>query len=135
MDRLNLDRLHEITEKTNEKLLYSLLSEEEVTIDYKPHNEGLVELFLEFPESIGYFLLSLAGNCIFAFPVLGMGSLLLFPRLLKLFTLIGIQTWFTYFWVFHDLTWVGFFPLVIVYITFQIHLPKIKQRAAEEDGI
>lgn len=52
MDRLNLDRLHEITEKTNEKLLYSLLSEEEVTIDYKPHNEGLVELFLEFPEKM-----------------------------------------------------------------------------------
>ncbi len=90
---------------------------------------------LEFPESFGYFLQSLAGNCIFAFPVLGMGSLLLFPRLLKLFTLIVIQTWFTYFWVFHDLTWVGFFPLVIVYITFQIQLPKIKQRAAEEDGI
>ncbi|TMO74843.1 hypothetical protein CWC17_07745 [Pseudoalteromonas sp. S3785] len=90
---------------------------------------------LEFPESFGYFLLSLAGNCIFAFPVLGMGSLLLFPRLLKLFTLIGIQTWFAYFWVFHDLTWVGFFPLVIVYITFYIQLPKIKQRAAEEDGI
>ncbi len=90
---------------------------------------------LEFPESFGYFLLSLAGNCIFAFPVLGMGSLLLFPRLLKLFTLIGIQTWFAYFWVFHYLTWVGFFPLVIVYITFQIQLPIIKQRAAEEDGI
>ncbi len=90
---------------------------------------------LEFPESFGYFLLSLAGNCIFAFPVLGMGSLLLFPRLLKLFTLIGIQTWFAYFWVFHDLTWVGFFPLVIVYITFHVQLPIIKQRAAEEDGI
>ena len=90
---------------------------------------------LEFPESFGHFLLSLAGNCIFAFPVLGMGSLLLFPRLLKLFTLIGIQIWFAYFWVYHELSWVGFLPLVIVYIIFQIQLPKIKQCAAEEDGI
>ncbi|PKI16289.1 hypothetical protein, partial [Colwellia sp. 12G3] len=90
---------------------------------------------LEFPESFGYFLLSLAGNCIFAFPVLGMGSLLLFPRVLKLFTLIGIQIWFAYFWVYHELSWVGFLPLVIVYIIFQIQLPKIKQCAAEEDGI
>jgi hypothetical protein len=90
---------------------------------------------LEFPESFGYFLLSLAGNCIFAFPVLGMGSLLLFPRLLKLFTLIGIQIWFAYFWVYHELSWVGFLPLVIVYLIFQIQLPKIKQRATEEDGI
>ena len=52
MARLNLDRLHEITKKTNEKLLYALLAEEEAQIEAKPYSEGLVELFLEFPEKM-----------------------------------------------------------------------------------
>ena len=52
MARLNLDRLHEITEKTNEKLLYALLSEEEASIDSEPYDDGLVELFLVFPEKM-----------------------------------------------------------------------------------
>ena len=52
MARLNLERLHEITEKYNEKILYALLSEENVTINSEPYDEGLVELFLEFPESM-----------------------------------------------------------------------------------
>ena len=52
MARLNLDRLHEITEKYSEKILYALLSEEDVTIESEPYNEGLVELFLEFPEDM-----------------------------------------------------------------------------------
>ena len=52
MARLNLDRLHEITEKYSEKILYALLSEEDVTIESEPYNEGLVELFLEFPEEM-----------------------------------------------------------------------------------
>ena len=52
MARLNLDKLHEITEKHGEKLLYALLSEEDVTIRAEPYDEGLVELFLEFPESM-----------------------------------------------------------------------------------
>tara|TARA_R110002073_G_scaffold132031_4_gene278841 strand:- start:2926 stop:3153 length:228 start_codon:yes stop_codon:yes gene_type:complete len=50
--RLNLKNLHEITEKYDEKLLYALLSEEKVTIDAEPYDEGLVELFLEFPVSM-----------------------------------------------------------------------------------
>lgn len=90
---------------------------------------------LEFPESVGYFSFSLVGICIFSFPILGMGSLLIFPRLLKIFTLIGIQIWFAYFWVFNELTWVGFLPLVFVYLLFQMQLPKIKQRATDEKGI
>ena len=52
MARLNLKNLHEITERYDEKLLYALLSEEKVTIDAEPHDEGLVELFLEFPVSM-----------------------------------------------------------------------------------
>lgn len=52
MARLNLKNLHEITEKYDEKLLYALLSEEKVTIDAEPYDEGLVELFLEFPVSM-----------------------------------------------------------------------------------
>ena len=52
MARLNLKNLHEITEKYGEKLLYALLSEEDVTISAEPYDEGLVELFLEFPESM-----------------------------------------------------------------------------------
>ena len=52
MARLNLKNLHEITEKYGEKLLYALLSEEDVTIRAEPYDEGLVELFLEFPESM-----------------------------------------------------------------------------------
>ena len=52
MARLNLEKLHEITEKYGEKLLYALLSEENVTINAEPYNEGLMELFLEFPESM-----------------------------------------------------------------------------------
>ena len=52
MARLNLERLHEITEKYSEKILYALLSEEEVTINSEPYDEGLVELFLEFPEKM-----------------------------------------------------------------------------------
>ena len=52
MARLNLEKLHEITEKYGEKLLYALLSEEDVTIHAEPYDEGLVELFLEFPESM-----------------------------------------------------------------------------------
>ena len=52
MARLNLEKLHEITEKYDEKLLYALLSEEKVTIDAEPYDEGLVELFLEFPVSM-----------------------------------------------------------------------------------
>ena len=52
MARLNLEKLHEITEKYGEKLLYALLSEEDVTIRAEPYDEGLVELFLEFPESM-----------------------------------------------------------------------------------
>jgi len=50
--RLNLEKLHNITEKYGEKLLYALLSEEDVTINAEPYNEGLMELFLEFPESM-----------------------------------------------------------------------------------
>ena len=41
----------------------------------------------------------------------------------QLFTLIGIQIWFTYFWVYHELSWAGFLPLVIIYLIFQIQLP------------
>ena len=52
MARLNLEKLLEITEKYGEKLLYALLSEEDVTIRAEPYDEGLVELFLEFPESM-----------------------------------------------------------------------------------
>ena len=52
MARLNLEKLHEITEKYGEKLLYALLSEENVTIDAEPYDEGVVELFLEFPVSM-----------------------------------------------------------------------------------
>ena len=52
MARLNLKNLHEITERYDEKLLYALLSEEKVTIDAEPYDEGLVELFLEFPVSM-----------------------------------------------------------------------------------
>jgi hypothetical protein len=50
--RLNLKNLHEITERYDEKLLYALLSEEKVTINAEPYDEGLVELFLEFPVSM-----------------------------------------------------------------------------------
>tara|TARA_R100001594_G_C3952240_1_gene243334 strand:- start:289 stop:516 length:228 start_codon:yes stop_codon:yes gene_type:complete len=50
--RLNLDKLHEITDKHDEKLLYALLAEEDVTINSEPYSEGLVELLLEFPESM-----------------------------------------------------------------------------------
>tara|TARA_R110000824_G_scaffold331968_1_gene518584 strand:+ start:1842 stop:2069 length:228 start_codon:yes stop_codon:yes gene_type:complete len=50
--RLNLKNLHEITERYDEKLLYALLSEENVTINAEPYDEGLVELFLEFPVSM-----------------------------------------------------------------------------------
>lgn len=85
---------------------------------------------LEFPESSAYSLVSLAGNLIFILPVLGMGELLLFPRLLKLFTLVFIQIWFAYFWVFDDSHWIGFLPLVIVYVIFQTQLPKIKKSNA-----
>ncbi len=52
MARLKLDRLHEITDKYSEKILYALLAEEHVTIDSQPYNNNLVELFLEFPESM-----------------------------------------------------------------------------------
>ena len=52
MARLNLDKLHEITEKHGEKLLYALLSEEKPTISAEPYDEGLVELFLEFHEEM-----------------------------------------------------------------------------------
>ena len=52
MARLNLEKLHNITEKYGEKLLYALLSEEDVTINAEPYDEGLMELFLEFPESM-----------------------------------------------------------------------------------
>ena len=52
MDRLNLDKLHEITDKHGEKLLYALLSEEKAIINARPYDEGLVELLLEFPEEM-----------------------------------------------------------------------------------
>ena len=52
MARLNLERLHEITEKYDEKFLYALLSEEGVSIDTQPYDEGLVELLLEFPDEM-----------------------------------------------------------------------------------
>ena len=53
MARLNLEKLHEITEKYGEKLLYALLSEENVSINAEPYDDQVVELFLEFPESMG----------------------------------------------------------------------------------
>ena len=52
MARLTLERLHEITEKYDEKFLYALLSEEGVSIDTQPYDEGLVELLLEFPDEM-----------------------------------------------------------------------------------
>ena len=52
MARLNLERLHEITDKYDEKFLYALLSEEGVSIDTQPYDEGLVELLLEFPDEM-----------------------------------------------------------------------------------
>ncbi len=52
MVRLSLDRLHEITEKYNEKLLYALLAQEEASITGEPYSEDYMELFLEFPEEM-----------------------------------------------------------------------------------
>ena len=52
MARLNREKLHEITEKYGEKLLYALLSEEDVTINAEPYDDQVVELFLELPESM-----------------------------------------------------------------------------------
>ena len=52
MARLNLDKLHEITDKYDEKLLYALLAQEDASITAEPYSEGLMELFLEFPEKM-----------------------------------------------------------------------------------
>jgi len=50
--RLSLDRLHEITEKYNEKFLYALLAQEKASITGEPYLEDYMELFLEFPEEM-----------------------------------------------------------------------------------
>ena len=52
MVRLNLDKLHEVTEKYNEKFLYALLAQEKASITGEPHSEDYMELFLEFPEEM-----------------------------------------------------------------------------------
>ena len=50
--RLNLDKLHEVTEKYNEKFLYALLAQEKASITGEAYSEDYMELFLEFPEEM-----------------------------------------------------------------------------------
>ena len=52
MVRLNLDKLHEVTEKYNEKFLYALLAQEKAGITGEAYSEDYMELFLEFPEEM-----------------------------------------------------------------------------------
>ena len=46
MDRLKVENLYKITEKTNEQFLYALLAEEGAELEGRPYGEGFMELLL-----------------------------------------------------------------------------------------
>ncbi|MGX1113683.1 hypothetical protein ACSSVW_003112 [Pseudoalteromonas sp. MBR-15] len=68
----------------------------------------------------------LVGSLGFGLPLAAMGDLMLFKRVIKLLLLIAAESWFIWFWVVSELSWLAFLPLIPVFVMLQIQLPKIK---------
>jgi hypothetical protein len=68
----------------------------------------------------------LVGSLGFGLPLAVMGDLMLFKRVIKLLLLIAAETWFIWFWVVSELSWLAFLPLIPAFVMLQIQLPKIK---------
>lgn len=80
-------------------------------------------------------VISGVGSLSFALTLMGTGDLLLFPRVLKITTFILLESWFTYFWVFIEISWVAFIPLVPVYVLFKYQAPEIIKLVKEQDDL
>ncbi|TKB45368.1 hypothetical protein [Thalassotalea mangrovi] len=65
----------------------------------------------------------------FGLPLGAMGSLMLFNRSTKLVMMLICQSWFIWFWVIEQLSWLAFLPLMIAFIIVQIQMPKIKNQS------
>lgn len=68
----------------------------------------------------------LVGSLGFGLPLAAIGDLMLFKRVIKLLLLIAAESWFIWFWVISELSWLAFLPLIPAFIMLQIQLPKIK---------
>ncbi|MFK3863369.1 hypothetical protein [Pseudoalteromonas rhizosphaerae] len=68
----------------------------------------------------------LVGALFYGGIMVAMGDIIIFSKLLKVFSLIAVMCWFSYFWVVLNLSWLAFAPLVPVFILLQIQMPKIK---------
>ncbi|WP_278369093.1 hypothetical protein [Pseudoalteromonas lipolytica] len=66
------------------------------------------------------------GSLGFGLPLAAMGDLMLFKRVIKLLLLIAAESWFIWFWVVSELSWLAFLPLIPAFVMLQIQLPKIK---------
>jgi hypothetical protein len=94
-----------------------------------------VYFFEDFPKNIIPMIGSCIGALCFSLPLMAMGDLLILPKWFKIIVFILLQVWFTYFWVFYNLSWPAFLVLIPVYILLQFQVPEIKRRAKEADGI
>jgi hypothetical protein len=91
---------------------------------------------LEFPKNLFYIVASCVGALCFSLPLMAMGDLMIFPKWFKIVVFLFLQAWFTYFWVFHNLSWPAFLVLIPVYIFLQFQMPAIKRKIeAEENGL
>lgn len=68
----------------------------------------------------------LVGSLGFGLPLAAMGGLMLFRRIIKLLLLIAAESWFIWFWVVSELSWLAFLPLIPAFVILQTQLPKIR---------
>ena len=95
-----------------------------------------ISLMQEFPQSLLYMVASSIGALCFSLPLMAMGDLMILPKWFKIIVFIILQAWFTYFWVFYNLSWPAFLVLIPVYIVLQFQIPAIKRKIeAEENGL
>ena len=87
-----------------------------------------------FPEELVFAAISGLGVFCFSFPLLAMGELIQLPLWVKVISLLLLETWFTFFWVFNNSSWLAFVVLIPVYVVFKIQIPAIKSKA-ESNGL
>ena len=86
-----------------------------------------------FPQRLMFAFVSCIGSLSFSYPILAMIELSLFSYRVKAIILVFTQSWFIYFWVFSEISWIGFLPLVPVYLVMRRQLPEIKAKVDKED--
>lgn len=94
-----------------------------------------VYFFEDFPKNIIAMIGSCLGALCFSLPLMAMGELLILPKWFKILVFILLQVWFTYFWVFYNLSWPAFLVLIPVFILLQFQAPEIKKRMKEMDDV